>query len=91
MYVRTYVCACLDWWANSYQDTRPGPGPGPGPGPEHAPPEKREEHTTTGKNLYIGIFADNEKKYKKVKKNLELRKNVVTLHQKQTTTKTTKQ
>ena len=27
-------------------------------------PRKREDH---GKSLYIGIFADNEKKYKKIK------------------------
>ena len=41
------------------------------------------EHTTTnkaGKPAYIGKFADNEKKVqKKVKKNLEIRKKVVTL------------
>ena len=56
---------------------------------EHTPTDTPTEHTTTGKErntsdtgkpVYIGIIADNEKKVqKKLKKNLEIRKKVVTL------------
>lgn len=35
----------------------------------------RGTHDHRKKPAYIGIFAGNEKKYKKVKKNLEIRKN----------------
>ena len=54
------------------------------------------EHTTTGKGRntgnkgkpeYICMIAANEKSIKKVKKNLQLRKKVVSLHRNQTTNK----
>ena len=62
VYMRIHMIA-----GNSHRNT----------GPPNTPPE----HTTTGKErntgkaekpAYIGIIAGNEKKYKKVKKNLEI-------------------
>ena len=70
IYTRAYECGQIvikthahDKHTNGTQDTT-------GKGRNQA---KRE------KPLYIGKIAANEKKYKKVKKNLELRKKVVTL------------
>ena len=54
------------------------------------PPDTPTEHKTTGKAekpAYIGINAGNEKKSKKVKKNLEIAKKAVPLQHKPKTTK----
>ena len=65
--VRVYVCV----YDRGKQDTRPRPGPGPGhhrtqdtTGTHH---RKREDSGKAEKPAYIGIFAGNEKKYKKIK------------------------
>ena len=80
------------YMANSHPDTRPGPRPGPGPGPAHTTGhstngthDHRQEMNTsnTGKPAYICMIADNEKKYKKVKKIWKYEKTAVPLQKKQ--------
>ena len=76
--VRVYACMYARMYSNSHkdkdhdqdqdQDTNGTP-----------PPEKERNTGNAGKPEYICMIADNEKKYKKVKKNLELIKKVVTL------------
>ena len=68
--VCAYVCACMIEKNKTHDHDRHTTR-------THDHRRKREEH---GKPAYIGKIADNEKSIKKVKKNLELRKKVVSLH-----------
>lgn len=79
--VRVYVRACVRvrMIVRTPPDTRPA----------HQRNTRAEKGglMQSGKPVYIGRLPTMKKSIKKVKKNLELRKNVVTLHQKQTTNK----
>ena len=71
-YARAYECGQIVIRTHDHDQHTTGTGP----------PDTPTEHKTTGKAekpAYVGIIAGNEKKYKKVKKNLEIRKKSVPL------------